>query len=137
MKFDARASLYNGEGDGDSDNGLGQSLGFDMSSFMSEVRRLKLENQQMSITVHTVNGPDEPSLYLGLAGCRRYRSDMTAGSWGGGEWVDSNVSHYYSADCVWRHLQHSESVDTGDVDSTTELPETQHLVRDDLDVALC
>lgn len=136
VKIDPRASFF-----GD-DAGHGRSLGFDMGTFMAEVNRLKLSNQQMSITVHTIEGADEPTLYLGLAGCRRYRTDFSPESfaWNSNENldVDHNVSHYYSADCVWRHLQHADNVDhsaglnagVGNLDIDGDLPDTQHLVSD-------
>lgn len=133
IKVDARASFF------DDENGLGHSLGFDMSTFMAEVQRLKLPNQQMSITVHTINGADEPTLYLGLAGCRRYRTDVvsSAQSQYGSAGSNHTVSFYYSADCVWRHLQHADSVEHAeaaasqrdDSSDTADLPETQHVVR--------
>lgn len=132
IKFDPRASFF-----GDN-NGNARSLGFDMGTFMSEVERLKLRNQQMTITVHTIDGEDEPALYLGLAGCRRHRAGLAPGSAdeaGGG--VSHNVSHYYSADCVWRHLQHTDGADQGVGDkssmgSDSDLPDTQHLVNKDV-----
>ena len=136
VKFDARASFFGDE------NGLGHALGFDMSTFMSEVQRLKLPNQQMSITVHTLEGADEPTLYLGLAGCRRYRTDEKESTGAGVSpdgWVTNHtVSYYYSADCVWRHLQHADSVEHAEAEAaqrnnkgdtgTPDLPDTQHVV---------
>lgn len=137
IKYDARSSFFGDE------NGLAHSLGFDMGNFMSEVQRLKLANQEMSITVHTIEGADEPTLYLGLAGCRRYRTDgkesLSPGGAGGG--MNHTVSYYYSADCVWRHLQHADSVEhaeakvkaaqsgSKDGTDTPDLPDTQHVVR--------
>ena len=134
VKIDPRANFF-----GD-DNGNGRSLGFDMGTFMSEVQRLKLANQQMSITVHTIEGSDEPTLYLGLASCRRYRTDISSDS-EVKKVLNHNVSHYYSADCVWRHLQHSENVDhsaasgVGDLDNDGDLPDTQHLVSQTVGLA--
>ena len=125
IKHDAQAAFF-----GD-DNGQGHKLGFDLSAFMSEVRRLKLANQQMSITVHAIEGGDESSLYLGISTCRRYRTEMRANYD-----LDLNVSYYYSADCVWRHLQHvdeAEQVENEAAQRTggseiPDLPGTQHIV---------
>ena len=136
IKFDARASFFEG------DSGLGHSLGFDMSTFMSEVQRLKLDNQQLSITVHTIEGATEPTLSLGLAGCRRYRTEASPDSFSGSSSsssrrMDLNVSHYYSADCVWRHLQHTDAGEQAEAEAAQrgeeaggapDLPDSQHVV---------
>lgn len=132
IRLDPRSNFF------DDNHGNDRSLGFDMGTFMTEVQRLKLANQQMSITVHTIDGADEPTLYLGLAGCRRYRTDYSTESfsWNSNVEFDFNVSHYYSADCVWRHLQHSDNVDhsagkssgIGQMDIDRDLPDTQHVV---------
>jgi hypothetical protein len=53
---------------------VGDNSGFDFVTFMSEISRLKLSNQHMTITVQVVdNGSiqSEKGIGLGLASCKR------------------------------------------------------------------
>jgi hypothetical protein len=105
-----------------------------MPVFMDQLEKLRLPSQHMTITVHTIEAIDEPSLYLGVASCRRsaVMSNHTEGEehGHGHGYVEKT---FLSAECLWRHFQH---IDDASRDAATWLKRhpdtwfanTQHLV---------
>ena len=103
-----------------------------MPLFLDQIEKLRLPNQQMTITVHTIDTHEEPALMVGVASCRRAAMLRQYSV------VDGDSSHtqrsFLSAECLWRHFQH---IDDASRDAATWLkrhPETlfsnnQHVVR--------
>lgn len=70
--------------------------GFDMPTFLNEIMRLRLSNQNFDVTVHYISDTsEEMSLSLGLAACLANSSDTAS----------VNV---LSGDCLWRFVRHQE-----------------------------
>ena len=95
---------------------------------MSEIGRLKLPNQQMSMSIQILDKTTlagEKGIGLGLASCRREgRVPSVSG-------LDSEIAYYQFLDaaCVWAHLhpvdQQSTPAQTFDKKLSTQ---TMHLV---------
>ena len=95
---------------------------------MSEMGRLKLPNQQMSISIQILDKTalaGEKGIGLGLASCRREERVPSVNG------LDSEIAYYQFLDaaCVWAHLhpidQHSTPMQTFDKKLSTQ---TMHLV---------
>lgn len=88
-----------------------------MPVFIDQLEKLRLPNQHMAITVHTVEAINEPSLYLGISSCRRsaVMSNHTEGEEHGHGYVEKS---FLSAECLWRHFQH---IDDASRDAATWL----------------
>lgn len=81
---------------------------------------MTLPNQQLTITVHQLNGDDEPILSLSLESCRRLME------------VSRGISQkYLSGDCMWGHLQHQQDIfeDSKKTETSRIFNKKQHLVR--------
>jgi hypothetical protein len=92
----------------------------DISNLISEIQRLRLPNQKLSITVHSVNLDEEPRLATGLISCRRSKSVLGSSS------EVPSKGLFLDPHCLWDHLEHSG-------ESLKADPRTagirQHLVR--------
>jgi hypothetical protein len=80
--------------------------GFDMSSFMKEISRLKLPNQQITISVQTMDQKalaSENGIGLGLPSCRREGIKQGERSMNKKE-AASEFYQFIDANCVWSHL---------------------------------
>ena len=105
---------------------------FHMPFFTSELEKLRLPNQQMSFSVHTIDALEESSLHMGINACRRYA--VVKSHTNGGGSITSAEKMFLSSECLWRHFQH---IDDASRDAATWLKRhpdslfsnTQHLVR--------
>ena len=85
---------------------VGDNLGFDMATFMSEISRLKLSNQQMTIStvvLDRISIQSERGIGLGLSSCRR--EGVVPGPKDSKN--NNKISQFYQffdTSCVWSHL---------------------------------
>ena len=78
----------------------GCNSGFDFWIFMNELSRLKLPNQQMTISMEEIDSTSEVSLGLALASCVRYQIEN------GDDQSKLQQRSYLDSKCIWSHLQH-------------------------------
>jgi hypothetical protein len=108
---------------------VGDNSGFDFVTFMSEISRLKLSNQHMTITVQVVdNGSiqSEKGIGLGLASCKR------EGVVPGPNTRRPDYYQFFDESCVWSHLHPYDEKNVLEnkfkLDKRLSL-QTQHVVR--------
>lgn len=92
-----------------------------MPMFMKEVGKMILPNQQLTISVHQLNGDDEPILPLSLQGCRQTIQHR-----------EKEPEVYLSGECLWGHLHHQQDLleDIGKFNKKNFFRKKQHLVRE-------
>jgi hypothetical protein len=84
---------------------IGGHQGFDIASYMKEISRLKLPNQQITISVQTMDQKSlvsENGIGLGLPSCRR--EGIIPVQKHIKKEVKSEFYQFIDADCVWSHL---------------------------------
>ena len=82
---------------------IGDNLGFDFTTFLNEIPRLKLANQQMTINIQTVDKASivsEKGIGLGLSSCKREGIVPSPTS----VTPSPEFYHFYDQACVWSHL---------------------------------
>jgi hypothetical protein len=85
---------------------IGDHQGFDISSFMKEISRLKLSNQQITISVQIMDQKaltSENGIGLGLPSCRR-EGIIRGERFMNKKEVASEFYQFIDAKCVWSHL---------------------------------
>ena len=85
---------------------VGDNLGFDIATFMTETSRLKLSNQEMTISTQILDKSSilsEKGIGLGLSSCRR--EAVVPGS-NDFKKNKKNIQFYqfYDENCIWAHL---------------------------------
>jgi hypothetical protein len=99
---------------------------FNMPMLMREAEKLKLPNQQLTVTVHTLAGDHESSLYFAVNACRRYNIHHNP--------LERERQHrvLLSGECLWRHLQHvdEDSISNQEKEARARYPlsNKQHVV---------
>jgi hypothetical protein len=78
----------------------GCNSGFDFWIFMKEISRLKLPNQQMTISMEEIDSTSEMNLGLALASCVRSQIDNDR------DGLKLRQKAYLDSKCIWSHLQH-------------------------------
>jgi hypothetical protein len=97
--------------------------GFDYWSVMKEIERLKLPNQQMTITMHEINAIDEDSISLSLKSCLKYKKVNNGNM---NDIYKTRHQAYLDSNCFWDNLQHLDEQNSGILDEY-DSDKTQHV----------
>jgi hypothetical protein len=114
----------------------GDVSGFDYATLMRELSRLGLRNQEIAMSVQTIDATTEDGLALGLASCRREKVYDTGGADIATGKRETMTQQYLNAKCALSHVQHydEEHLDNSKRDlnhprSVISRQQAQHVVR--------
>jgi hypothetical protein len=92
----------------------------DVASLMQKLHFLRLKNQQLSVTFHTIDINDEPRLLKGLVTCKRIIAIPAFNVSGSQDGIQQkDYVSYIEPSCLWDHIQHhgetisAKRIDTG------------------------
>ena len=102
----------------------------DIASLMQKLHFLRLKNQQLSVTFHTIDINEEPRLSKGLVTCKRMIAIPSNASSAQDVNIDRHSDNkvylsYIEPECLWDHIQHhGEAISA----KRTDTGVLQHLV---------